>query len=202
VHEVGASGALVELAGGEQGDHGEGLDVGDDAAQVVSRGDLHGVQDVGDAGVGVGGRVVHHAHMIAHGALGVNKSVHLRWPPHLSTGQQEHTPKKAALRYAIVDTQIHARNDVCMTHSIPQPPNGVFAWILIDRLTGTIQEVEFGDTPPNLPHDDEDTMRLVFQGNINGGDSIELTEAEQLAYHRRGKSGLRNVRTAIWNNEA
>jgi hypothetical protein len=78
----------------------------------------------------------------------------------------------------------------------------VFAWILIDRLTGTIQEVEFGDTPPNLPHDDEDTMRLVFQGNINGGDSIELTEAEQLAYHRRGKSGLRNVRTAIWNNEA
>jgi hypothetical protein len=81
-----------------------------------------------------------------------------------------------------------------MTHSIPQPPDGVFAWILIDRLTG--------DTPPNFPHSDEDTTRLVFQGNINGGDSIELTEPEQLAYHRRGKSGLRNVRTAIWNNEA
>jgi len=80
----------------------------------------------------------------------------------------------------------------------------VHAWVLIDRLTGVIRHMEFGDTPPSFPHEDDDTARVVYEGYVNGGDSIDLpgdgmTPMPQ-PMHNESRA-IRNVRTAIWNNE-
>jgi hypothetical protein len=77
----------------------------------------------------------------------------------------------------------------------------VFAWVLVDRLTGRINEVEFADTPPSFPHEDDDTNRFVYEGYLNGGDSI-LLYGDGMKPMPQPNPRIRNVRTAIWNNEA
>jgi hypothetical protein len=77
----------------------------------------------------------------------------------------------------------------------------VYAWVLQDRLTGQINHVEFADTPPSFPHSDDDTNRYVYEGYLNGGDSIVLDGDGMVPRHNESRA-IRNVRTAIWNNEA
>jgi hypothetical protein len=77
----------------------------------------------------------------------------------------------------------------------------VYGWVLVDRLTGTIREVEFADTPPPFEHEDEDTVRLVFEGYVNGGDSVEIEQRRSRLPRHNESRRIRNVRTAIWNNE-
>ena len=78
----------------------------------------------------------------------------------------------------------------------------VFTWVLVDRLTGTIQHVEMADTPPSFEHDDEDTLRLVFEGYVNGGDSLEIDQRRSKLPRHNESRAIRNVRTADWDNEA